>query len=211
MIFVACFSVFCQLPICTGSTCPIPDAPLVLKQPPLPIYFDAYHVSGDGRVCPPGSNCCGCFTELGFLTAGHCPRTRSGFSFRGLDTRIFTEQNLDALKVHRFGSGDPSWFYDRRGNVVRLTLSGSNSRSFFTDQFFYSGESGSPVFNRVGRIVGVVSGNVVDPGSESGIVARTEVLLRSASSQALRLTPQTRGRRALRFAARSIVEREFGE
>lgn len=104
---------------------------------------------------------------------------------------------LSRLKL---GFGWPHYFCDRRGVRHFMKPKRFGDSFWLVDVEFFSGESGLPVFNRAGHVVGVVSGNELSPdsgglvsriGTSSIFAGRVRVppLIAVASSMGLALSP----------------------
>lgn len=117
-------------------------------------------------------------TELGVVTCHHCSMTgKDGVSFPKLDTDIFA---IDTVRFcHRVSGAKPSYFYDRRGTRHRLKAFGKNELYWKTDLTFFSGESGTGVFDSDDKCCGIVLGNVREQGRWLGRVSRFDVLIES--------------------------------
>ena len=99
-------------------------------------------------------------TEFGSWTAYHV-----GLGFRpthystSLDIQF--KRSKSRNKVHfKIGTGPPVKFVTRRGKSFSIKASDLDENVWSIDNFrFFSGESGSPVFNSKGEVCGVVLGN----------------------------------------------------
>ena len=130
-------------------------------------------------------------TGSGFVTVSHF-QFSSGFSNPEIDIKI---DSIRAGNQFEIGRGVPSYFFDRRGTRHDLRVVRSNVAEWQTDVLFFSGESGLPVFNRKGRVVGVVKGNELEP-LRTGLVARLD---------ALRIPNSVRGKLSLPLARFRVV------
>lgn len=192
---------------CENGQCQIGFAPPSTPNPAL-TYDRSICVSAENKVCSSLSRCCGCFTELGFLTADHCDPTTKHTRFPRLDMAIDFPSRSTTDSVYRLSTGRPSYFWNRRGQKVAIAAEDSNDREYLTDVLFFPGESGSPIFDSDGAVCGIAAGNVYDSVSSHGIVPRVSALLVSASAPASLLSAESLTRRQLRTAARSILARE---
>lgn len=118
-----------------------------------------------------GHSAMGFNTTAGFITVAHF-HFSSGFADHDLDLKIDSIREGDRFRI---GSGRPAYFVDRRGTRHELNVVRSSRHEWQTDVMFFSGESGLPVFNRKGLVVGVVKGNELEP-LQSGLVARLGAL-----------------------------------
>lgn len=131
----------------------------------FPCYGQTVHLEFDGH------SAMGFNTGSGFVTVAHFPFS-SGFANSDIDIKI---DSIRAGNQFEVGKGRPSYFFDRRGTRHQLLVVRSNRREWQTDLLFFSGESGLPVFNQRGRVVGVVKGNELEP-LRSGLVARLDAV-----------------------------------
>ena len=138
-----------------------------------------------------GHSAMGFNTGSGFITVSHFPFS-SGFSNADIDIKI---DSVRVGKQFEIGNGLPAYFFDRRGTRHDIRVVRSNRAEFQTNVLFFSGESGLPVFNRRGRVVGVVKGNELAP-LRTGLVARLD---------ALKIPNSVRGRLALPLAKFRVV------
>ena len=104
-----------------------------------------------------GQEAVGFITTHGLFTSDHVSSQKATFRFEKRDVRV--DQSQASKYGFTFGSGRPSFFYDRRNHKVNVAVIDTNDHFYFVDVRFYSGESGTPVFDRFRKVVGVVSGN----------------------------------------------------
>lgn len=119
----------------------------------------------------PQESASGFNTSVGFITAGHV--TAVNGIFHDLEYDFKLSNRIEGAK-HRLGTGDPDHFFDRRGHKVKLDLIRKQRDRFVVKQRFFSGESGLPIFNSRGEVVGLVIGFYED--SKNGIISRFETL-----------------------------------
>ena len=150
-----------------------------------------------------GHSAMGFNTDSGFLTVAHYSYS-SGFADYDLDIKI---DSIRAGKRFRIGYGVPAYFFDRRGTRHELSVLRRNVKEWQTDVLFFSGESGLPVFNQRGLVVGVVKGNELAP-LRSGLVARLGSLRIPRSVREKLALPQARFRAAPSAQALSGVDAE---
>lgn len=131
----------------------------------FPCYGQTVQLEFDGH------SAMGFNTGSGFVTVAHFPFS-SGFANSYIDIKF---DSIRAGNQFEIGRGRPSYFFDRRGTRHQLLVVRSNRREWQTDLLFFNGESGLPVFNRRGRVVGVVKGNELEP-LRSGLVARLDAV-----------------------------------
>ena len=110
-------------------------------------------------------------TSLGFITAGHVQMYKGLFHDTNHDFKIGSPIKGGRL---RFGTGKPSYFVDRRGFTVSLDCVRTSNDRFVVKQRFFQGESGLPVFNKDGEVVGLVVGYYAT--TKEGLVSRFETL-----------------------------------
>jgi len=96
-------------------------------------------------------------TNVGVITVDHQPVFDDSTRFVDLDIRI--RRAVVTSKAYELGSGEPSFFIDRRGHRVNIEVSSETQNSWITEQKFFPGESGLPVFDKSGKCVAVVLGN----------------------------------------------------
>ena len=150
-----------------------------------------------------GHSAMGFNTDSGFLTVAHYSYS-AGFADYDIDIKI---DSIRAGKRFRVGVGVPAYFFDRRGTRHELSVLRRNAKEWQTDILFFSGESGLPVFNQRGRVVGVVKGNELAP-LRSGLVARLGSLKIPRSVRERLSLPQARFRVAPSAQALSGVDAE---
>lgn len=98
-------------------------------------------------------------TKLGLCTVDHAEWFLPSVRFAELDMRLGAK--LVDVPVYSFGLGEPKYFIDRRGSRHELTRPTSSRYEYEVAEEFFSGESGLPVFNSEGKVVGLVLGNVI--------------------------------------------------
>ena len=104
-----------------------------------------------------GQEATGFITVHGLFTSDHVSAQHATTRFSDRDVRV--DQTQSSKYGFRFGTGRPSFFYDRRNHKVKVSVVDIRDKFYIVDVRFYSGESGTPVFDRLRRVVGVVSGN----------------------------------------------------
>ena len=104
-----------------------------------------------------GQEATGFVTIHGLFTSDHVSAQKATLRFESRDVRV--DQSQSSKHGFTFGSGRPSFFYDRRSHKVPVTVIETNENFYIVDVRFYSGESGTPVFDKLRKVVGVVSGN----------------------------------------------------
>lgn len=104
-----------------------------------------------------GQEAIGFITEHGLFTSDHVSKQHATFRITDRDIRV--DQTQSSKHGFKFGSGRPSFFYDRRNHKVDVSVVAVRDHFYIVDVRFYPGESGTPVFDRLRRVVGVVSGN----------------------------------------------------
>ena len=148
----------------------------------------------DGRSTARGFN-----TDIGFITADHVLFQDAVIRFPDRDIRISSPKKTpppaDEPAAFKIGTGEPDYFIDRRGNRISITLQSTEELRWYTDQVFFPGESGTPVFNDTGEVVGLISGNRLGP--DYGIVARCDNLKISAIELLSLLDIQGRDQRSI--------------
>ena len=99
-------------------------------------------------------------TEFGIWTAKH---VGPAFGATHVSSRLDIQfkRTKTRNKVHfKLGDGPPVSFVTRRGKRFSISASELNEDVWSIDNFrFFSGESGSPVFNSKGEVCGIVLGN----------------------------------------------------
>lgn len=104
-----------------------------------------------------GQEATGFITTHGLFTSDHVTGQHATFRFKKRDVRV--DQTQSSKYGFTFGSGSPSFFYDRRNHKIRLRVVDTGEHFYTVDVRFYPGESGTPVFDRLRKVVGIVSGN----------------------------------------------------
>ena len=104
-----------------------------------------------------GQEATGFLTVHGLFTSDHVDRQQATVRFQKRDVRV--DERQKSKHGFKFGSGRPSFFYDRRNHKVPVIVIETGKHFYTVDVRFYPGESGTPVFDRFRRVVGVVSGN----------------------------------------------------
>ena len=107
---------------------------------------------------PDGAYACGFRTRVGLITVAHLEGVGGVWINRDFDCRMI-KNNSGAL--HDIGEGGPCFFRCRRGRKHSLTILSTEKTQWIVSSEFYPGESGLPVFNREGQVVGLVLGNRV--------------------------------------------------
>ena len=116
-------------------------------------------------------------TEFGTWTANHAgPEFNPTHFSTSLDVQFRRSKTRN--RVHfKIGSGPPVKFVTRRGKSFSIKASKLTENVWSIDNFrFYSGESGSPVFNESGEVCGIVLGNYFK-GRWHGRVAKIKSFL----------------------------------
>ena len=113
-------------------------------------------------------------TEFGSWTAFHVgPEFNPTHYSMSLDIQFKQSKTRNRLH-YKIGSGPPVKFVTRRGKSFSIKASRLSENVWSIDNFrFFSGESGSPVFNERGEVCGIVLGNYFK-GRWHGRVARLE-------------------------------------
>ena len=111
-------------------------------------------------------------TEFGSWTAFHAgPEFNPTHYSKSLDIQFRQSKSRNRLHF-KIGSGPPVKFVTRRGKSFSIIASELSDEVWSIDNFrFFSGESGSPVFNERGEVCGLVLGNYLK-GRWHGRVAK---------------------------------------
>ena len=99
-------------------------------------------------------------TEFGSWTANHAgPEFHPTHFSSSLDIQF--KRSKKRNRIHfKIGNGPPVKFVSRRGKSFSIIASKLTDHVWSIDNFrFFSGESGSPVFNDRGEVCGIVLGN----------------------------------------------------
>lgn len=108
---------------------------------------------------PDDAYACGFRIKTGVLTVAHLEGVGSVWVDRDLDLRLIES---DAGRLFDIGRGKPKYFRCRRGVKHSLTVLRTEKKQWICDREFFPGESGLPVFNSKGQVVGLVLGNRVE-------------------------------------------------
>ena len=113
-------------------------------------------------------------TEYGSWTALHVGMDFKPTHFSAALDIQFRRSKVRNKIHYKLGKGPPVKFVTRRGKSFSINASELDSNVWSIDNFrFFSGESGSPVFNSKGEVCGVVLGNYFK-GRWHGRVAKIE-------------------------------------
>ena len=107
---------------------------------------------------PNGTMACGFRTKVGVVTVEHLRCVGGRCVNKEYDFRLI-DSNVGAL--HEIGHGEPEYFLCRRGRKHAITGLFTRKTEWICDQVFFPGESGLPVYNSKGQVVGSVLGNLV--------------------------------------------------
>lgn len=125
------------------------------------MIFFAYLIPCYGQTIPienDGQEATGFISIHGLVTSDHVSNQSATARFKTRDVRI--DERQSSVYGFEFGSCRPKFFYDRRSHKVNISVIETRDNFYIVDTRFYSGESGTPVFDRFRKVVGVVSGNV---------------------------------------------------
>lgn len=107
---------------------------------------------------PDGAYACGFRTRFGVLTVAHLEGAGGIWINREFDCRMIASDSGSLLEI---GEGKPDYFLCRRARRHQLTVVATEKTQWIVTAEFFPGESGLPVFDRTGRVVGCVLGNRV--------------------------------------------------
>ena len=133
-----------------------------------------------------GQEATGFITVHGLFTSDHVSAQHATIRFSDRDIRV--DQTQSSKYGFRFGTGRPSFFYDRRNHKVKVSVVDIRDEFYIVDVRFYSGESGTPVFDRLRRVVGVVSGNDRSTDPSNRWLGRVSIFGKTESDSYFRLT-----------------------
>ena len=133
-----------------------------------------------------GQEATGFITVHGLFTSDHVSSQSATIRISDRDIRV--DQTQASKYGFRFGTGRPSFFYDRRNHKVSVSVVDTRDKFYIVDVRFYSGESGTPVFDRLKRVVGVVSGNDRSTDPSNRWLGRVSIFGKTESDSYFRLT-----------------------
>ena len=133
-----------------------------------------------------GQEATGFITVHGLFTSDHVSEQHATIRFSDRDIRV--DRTQSSKYGFRFGTGRPSFFYDRRNHKVKVSVVDIRDKFYIVDVRFYSGESGTPVFDRLRRVVGVVSGNDRSTDPSNRWLGRVSIFGKTESDSYFRLT-----------------------
>lgn len=174
-LFIAFVSIFAASPCygqCDGDSCPIPRP---IPAPPFPSSLSGIDLSPN-RSPSELPTCGAAYTELGLVTALHC---RPGARFRMYpksDLAVDPDFRDPHKKAWPVSNEAPRWYVGRRGGKFPVFVIEERELFWVTQSIFYSGESGRPLFDKDGKVCGIVSGNVLINGRWRGHVSRLSIV-----------------------------------
>jgi len=121
-------------------------------------------------------------TELGVLTCVHCEDNGSFFNAINHDIAVVENAREDALPI---SFSEPASFTCRRGHNNPVSVIETETYVWLVDIEFFSGESGSAVYDKDGNVCGIVLGNRLVKERWVGRVARLESFCRMLSSDGI--------------------------
>lgn len=133
-----------------------------------------------------GQEATGFITVHGLFTSDHVSAQHATIRFSDRDIRV--DQTQSSKYGFKFGSGRPCFFYDRRNHKVSISVVSDSEHFYIVNVRFYSGESGTPVFDKLRRVVGVVSGNDRSKDSNGRWLGRVSKFGKNESSFYFRST-----------------------
>lgn len=119
-------------------------------------------------IAPDGAKASGFRTDLGVVTVAHIEGVRSKWVNRKFDCRLI---DSDVGQLHEVGDGQPEYFICRRGRRHNLKVLSTTNEQWICDVEFFNGESGLPIYDGQGQVVGYVVGNRVGKRYK-GIIGR---------------------------------------
>jgi len=118
----------------------------------MPFFLIAFFIFQDLPTCESIN------TEIGVITCRHCGPFPNAIYVSGFDIAI--RKREDKKFCHQVSGEEPCYFYDRRGTRHKLKTNGRTENYWRTHAVFFSGESGSGVYDKNDRVCGIVLGNV---------------------------------------------------